>query len=122
MSAASRNSGTPPLSARDWHVLMALFAEDLHGYAIMKAIERDSGGRVTVEIGSMYRTLGRMMTAGLLEEVAAPVDAPVETRGLPRRYYRLSEDGRAAFLLEKHRLRETLDMANELRLHPAGSK
>jgi hypothetical protein len=37
----------------------ALLQEDRHGYGIMKAVEVDSGGRVTAEIGTLYRVLDR---------------------------------------------------------------
>jgi DNA-binding PadR family transcriptional regulator len=122
MKPAKETTGMPALSARDWHVLLALSGEDLHGYAIMKAIEKDSGGRVSAEIGSMYRTLGRMMTAGLLAEVAAPVDAPAETRGRTRRYYAVTDQGRAAFRQEARRLRDALDLAKERQLMPTAPK
>ena len=79
MSPRRGNTGPAPLSATDWHVLMALLEEDLHGYAIMKVVERASGGAVSAEIGSLYRILSRMMTDGLVDEVAAPRDAPTET-------------------------------------------
>jgi len=105
-----------PLSATDWHVLMALLEEDLHGYAIMKAVDRDSGGGVSAEIGSLYRILSRMMTEGLVDEATAPKDAPAETRGRPRRYYRLTEDGRMALRQESVRLRAALELARERQL------
>ena len=111
-----------PLSARDWHVLMALSAEDLHGYGIMKAVERDSDGRVAAEIGSLYRVLDRLLDEGLVREVAAPEDAPSETRGRPRRYYGLTEAGRAAFLDEAARLRDALDVARARNLLPGAPR
>ena len=36
-------TGTP-LSATDFHVLLVLTEGDLYGYAIMKAVEAQSGG------------------------------------------------------------------------------
>jgi DNA-binding PadR family transcriptional regulator len=111
-----------PLSATDWHVLMALLQEDLHGYAIMKAVDKDSGGGVSAEIGSLYRILSRMMTDGLVDEVDAPQNAPTETRGRPRRYYRLTPDGRSALRQESMRLRDALALANERQLLPESAK
>jgi DNA-binding PadR family transcriptional regulator len=75
-----------PLSARDWHVLMALPERDLHGYGIMKAVARDSNDRVSVDIGSPYRILDRLIDEGSVQEVDDPEDAPAATRGRPRRY------------------------------------
>ena len=107
-----------PLSARDWHVLVALSREPLHGYAVMKAVEEDSNGKVTAEIGSLYRILNRLMEEGLVAETDAPDDAPEETRGRPRRYYSLTDTGRAALRAESQRLREALDLARERMLLP----
>ena len=104
---------TNPLNPRDWHVLMALSEEPLHGYAVMKAVERDSGGKVTAEIGSLYRILNRLMSDGLVDETPAPDDAPEETRGRPRRYYRLTGVGRDVLRQEAVRLQEALDLARD---------
>jgi DNA-binding PadR family transcriptional regulator len=109
-----------PLSARDWHVLMALSAEDLHGYAVMKAVERDSGGKVSAEIGSLYRVLDRLLGEGWVEEVDEPDDAPADTRGRPRRYYGLTELGRAALRQEAARLLDAVDLARARDLLPEG--
>lgn len=105
-----------PLSARDWHVLLALSEEDLHGYGIMKAVDRDSQGRVTAEIGSLYRVLDRLLTEGLVAETDAPPEAPDDTRGRPRRYYRLTGGGRAALRREALRLEDALELARARRL------
>ncbi len=122
MTSAEAKTRTQALSATDWHVLMALLEDDLHGYAIMKAVARDSGGAVSAEIGSLYRILSRMMTEGWVDEVPAPQSAPTETRGRPRRYYRLTDDGRTALRRESVRLRDTLELARERRLLPEASK
>ena len=42
------------LKPADFHILLALAAGPLHGYRIMKDVERDTGGEVTLEIGSLY--------------------------------------------------------------------
>lgn len=112
---------TTPLSARDWHVLMALSAEDLHGYGIMKAVERDSEGRVSAELGSLYRVLDRLLGEGLVHEVETPAGAPAETRGRPRRYYGLTESGRVVLQAEAVRLRDALHLAQARNLLPEGS-
>ena len=63
-----------PLSATDFHVLMVLAEEDLYGYAIMKAVERESAGAVSPEIGSLYRILARLVSEGFVDEADAPAD------------------------------------------------
>ena len=103
-----------PLSALDFHVLLVLSAEDLWGYAILKTVEAQSDGVVTVEIGSLYRVLGRLMDAGLVAEANAPADAPETHRGRPRRYYRLSELGLEVARAEAARLRGVMSVARAL--------
>jgi DNA-binding PadR family transcriptional regulator len=110
------------LSARDWHVLVALAERHLHGYGIMKAVERDSGGSVTAEIGSLYRILDRLLGEGLVSKVDAPEDAPTETRGRPRQYYGLTVEGRAALRQEALRLRGALELAEARHLLPGRTR
>lgn len=111
-----------PMSARDWHVLMALYAQDLHGYGVMKAVERESGGKVSAEIGSLYRILDRLLGDGLIREVDEPDSAPAETRGRPRRYYGLTELGRHALRREAARLRDAVELARKRDLLPEQSR
>ena len=111
-----------PLSPRDWHVLVALSNECLHGYGIMKAVERDSDGRVTAEVGSLYRVLDRLLAEGMVEQVAPPTEAPDDTRGRPRRYYGLTDRGRDALTRETLRLRDAVRLARERRLLPESSR
>lgn len=121
MNPSKKPPSPVPLNALDWHVLMALVEEDLHGYAIMKAVSRDSGGAVSAEIGSLYRILSRLMTKGLVDEVDLP-DAPTETRGRTRRYYRLTEEGTLTLRQESIRLSEALELARSRHLLPDASK
>lgn len=115
-------SSTTPLSARDWHVLMALSERHLHGYGIMKAVEADSNGRVSAEIGSLYRVLDRLLDEGFVEEVEEPDDAPSDTRGRPRRYYGITRLGRSALRRETARLEDALALARERNLAPERSR
>jgi DNA-binding PadR family transcriptional regulator len=108
------------MSAADFHVLMVLAEGPSYGYAIMKAVEAHSGGAISPEIGSMYRTLARLMAEGWVEEVSEPADAPETTRGLPRRYYGLTAAGRVAARAEASRLAGVLRLARERSLLPEG--
>lgn len=110
-----------PLTATDFHVLLVLAGERLYGYAILQAIERESGGAVAPEIGSLYRVLARLLDAGLVDEAEAPGGAPSTHRGRPRRYYALTEAGRTALRAETKRLAGALEIAEaRLRARPAG--
>jgi DNA-binding PadR family transcriptional regulator len=108
------NRGSDPLSALDFHVLLVLATADLYGYAIMKAIEAQSLGAVSPEIGSLYRVLGRLMNAGRVMEVNAPEHDAELHRGRPRRYYRITQLGRAALENEADRLRHVVSIANQI--------
>lgn len=96
------------LSPIDFHVLLVLAGGDLYGYAIMKAVERESGGALTPEIGFLYRVLGRLTGAGLVAEVDEPGGAEESHRGRPRRYYRLTAAGRVALDADARRLEAAL--------------
>ncbi len=81
------------LSSTEFQALLALAAGPSYGYAIMKTVEQQSGGRMRPEIGSLYRLLSRLTARGLVEEQPAPADTPTNHRGHPRRYYGLTPVG-----------------------------
>jgi DNA-binding PadR family transcriptional regulator len=75
----------------------------------MKEVERESNGEVRLEIGSLYRLLGRLLTEELLE------DADGDQR---RRYYRLSRLGRRMLKAEAERLAGLVDLVRARKLLP----
>jgi DNA-binding PadR family transcriptional regulator len=56
-----------PLGPTEFQVLLVLLDGARYGYAIMKAVEEESGGRIAPEIGSLYRLLTRLMSQELVE-------------------------------------------------------
>ncbi|HVT18238.1 MAG TPA: helix-turn-helix transcriptional regulator [Thermoanaerobaculia bacterium] len=106
-----------PLRPRDFFVLVVLAAGDLHGYGIMKEVERESRGSVRLEVGSLYRTLDRLLNARLIAEAggtgAPPPSAPTapSAGSERRRCYRLTSFGRRVARAEAERLREVLRLA-----------
>ena len=112
------DSNSAALSPTDFHVLLVLAAEDLYGYAILKAIAEESGGAVSPDIGSLYRVLGRLVSSDLVNEAAAPNEAPDTHRGRPRRYYSLTDRGREALEADARRLESALEIARA-RLQPS---
>lgn len=113
-----------PLSPTDFHLLLVLAEEDLYGYAIMKEVEAQSGGALAPEIGSLYRMIGRLVNAGLVEDMGNRVPeepASSQGRGRPRRYYRITELGREILMAEAARLREVLGLAADRDLLPEGA-
>lgn len=103
-----------PLSALDFHVLVVLSAEDLYGYAIMKAVEKNSGGVISPEIGSLYRVLARLMDTGWVREADPAPGSPKTHRGRPRRYYGITSEGLATVRAEVDRLREAVALAEAI--------
>lgn len=111
-------SASAPLSPTDFHVLLVLAGGDLYGYAILKSVEEESGGVVSPEIGSLYRVLGRLMSSGMVAEVASSEDEETSHRGRPRRYYGLTDAGREALEADARRLEAALEIARTRTLLP----
>ncbi len=70
------------------HILVALGNGPLHGYAILKQIQVDTGNRVVLNTSTLYRNIYNMEEQGLIEEVNA--EPLVDER---RRYYQLTGPG-----------------------------
>src|SRR5215213_4297561 len=87
----------PPLTPAVFHILLALAEGPLHGYAIMQAVETSAGADVPMGPGTIYGSLQRMETAGLVKELAARADER-------RRVFTLLPQGRRALLAESRRL------------------
>ncbi len=86
-------------------VLLSLAEQPRHGYAILKDVERMSGGRVLLSTGTLYGALRRLLDQGWierLEEEEAPRD---------RRSYRLTSRGRRNLQLEIERMRHLTKLA-----------
>lgn len=92
-----------PLKPTDYQILFVLFRGQRHGYAMVKAIEDRTGGRVSLEPSNLYRRIRRLMRDGLVEES--------DTRPAPeldderRRYYGLTDLGREVLAAEAERMR-----------------
>jgi DNA-binding PadR family transcriptional regulator len=103
-----------PLSPATFHVLLALAGEDLHGYAILKEVERRTGGEVGLSTGTLYGILKRLLADGLILELRArPLASEDDAR---RRYYRLTPRGREVAAAEAERLDRLVTAARARRL------
>jgi DNA-binding PadR family transcriptional regulator len=98
-----------PLSPATLHILLALAGEDLHGYAIMQEISRQSEGRYKLGPGTLYDNLERLLEQGIVQEGSRK--SGEDSR---RRYYRLSSLGRAILAAEISRLEGVI---RDARLH-----
>lgn len=100
-----------PLRPVELYILVALAQEDLHGYGIIRATERNSNGAVTLDPGTLYRAIKRMHEAGHLTEAEG-----TEEDGRGRRTYTLTADGRRVARAEAMRLARLLEGARAGRL------
>jgi DNA-binding PadR family transcriptional regulator len=99
-----------PLSPATLHILLALAAEDLHGYGIMQEVSRQSEGQYKLGPGTLYDNLQRLMEQRLVQELGRTA-ANEDSR---RRYYRLSPLGRGVLAAEISRLE---GVVRDARLH-----
>lgn len=89
-----------PLSPATLHILLSLAAEDLHGYAIMQEVARQSEGTYKLGPGTLYDNLQKLIQRKLVHELGhRPADDDPR-----RRYYRLSSLGRGVLAAETDRL------------------
>lgn len=94
-----------PLPQAQYHVLVALTAGELHGYAIMQAVEASSNDVVQMGPATLYGTLKRLVEAELVMETA---QRPAVGDDQRRRYYELTGLGREVCIAESDRLADLI--------------
>jgi DNA-binding PadR family transcriptional regulator len=95
-------SRTPTLSSTLLQILLTLADGVRHGYAIKREIEQRTDGALRLGPALLYESIQRLERLGLILNTTQPVDHP-DTRPT-RRYYRLTDEGRAALRDELDRL------------------
>ena len=106
-----------PLRPVEFQVLLALAADERHGYAIMQEAARlggTSGGQSAIEPGTLYRALHRMLAAGWVAESGRRPAADLDDER--RKYYRLTPLGRRVAAAEAERLARLVAAARSNRL------
>ena len=101
-----------------FHVLVALAGEDLHGSAIAEDVLKRTEGALRLWPATLYRTLDDMVAEGLIEELSGTEHPDGESRR--KRYYRISEAGRAELAAAARRLDSFASVARR-RLGDAGA-
>ena len=92
----SRSKPNGPLTPAVFHILLALYGRERHGYDIMQQVKEDSRGQVKMGPGTLYGSLDRMIAAGLVIE---------SNKQDPRRvYYKMTALGESALRAESERL------------------
>jgi DNA-binding PadR family transcriptional regulator len=105
-----------PLPPATLHILIALADTDRHGYAIIQDVEARTGGEIRLSAGTLYRTIQRLLEQGLVSE---PRTRPAASQDDPRRrYYRITQFGRAVARAETRRLMQLVKLARARGLSP----
>jgi DNA-binding PadR family transcriptional regulator len=110
----NHDSIAAPLTHVVYHVLLSLVGEARHGYGIIKDVEERTSGRLELEAGTLYAAVKRLREDGWIEEREAPAGADAR-----RRYYGITEAGRAALRTESERLAELVELARQARVLPS---
>ena len=109
-------NSTPPLTPAVFHILLALSTGERHGYGIMKQVEADSHGKVTMGPGTLYGSLKRMLDAGLVRESEKRVDPDIDDER--RIYYQITGAGAEALAAELERFQRIMTVAQQRKLFP----
>ena len=92
----SKSKPSLPLTPAVFHILLALFGKERHGYDIMQQVKADSAGAVKMGPGTLYGSLDRMIEAGLV--------ARGNAQDRRRVYYKLTALGQTSLRAEAERL------------------
>ncbi len=103
-----------PLPVAVFHILLVLTGGERHGYAIMQETSQSSEGKVKLGPGTLYRSIRRLLTDGLIEESdERPVPELDDER---RHYYRLTPFGLCVVKAEAQRLAALVRIAQARQL------
>lgn len=98
-----------PLTPLAFQVLLALADEGRHGYGIIREIEIRTDGLMRLRSGSLYTLLQRLLDESLIvESDERPAPDKDDAR---RRYYKVSQLGRAVLGAEARRLESVVSEA-----------
>jgi DNA-binding PadR family transcriptional regulator len=98
-----------PLPAVAFQIMLSLADGDLHGYAIMRQVEEQTGGRLRLGPGTLYGSIQALLEGKLIEEVYRSEET--EDRQERRRYYRLTAAGRKLARSEAEKMADILRVA-----------
>ena len=98
----------------EFHTLLALAADERHGYAILQEVAAQTDGDIQLEPGTLYRALHRMLKDGCVAESTRRPASDVDDER--RKYYRLTPLGRRIATTEAERLWRLVTIARAHRL------
>lgn len=97
-----------PLTPAVLYILMALSGGEKHGYGIMKQIESDFEGKITMGNGTLYGSLKRMLDAGLVAESDKKIDPAMDDQR--RIYYKITGQGKRELAAELERYERVVSL------------
>ena len=103
-----------PLNHADFHILLSLSHDELHGYAIMQDVRNLTQGKVRMGPGTLYTSIKRLLEKNLIEESDERPDPEMDDQR--RRYYRLTSLGRSLLKAEAERLHSLVEVVKARRL------
>lgn len=106
-----------PLTPAMFHILLALADRERHGYDIMREVDERTAGKVRLGPGTLYGSIKRMLSDGLLEEMDERPDPELDDER--RRYYRLTDFGYRVAVAEAERLARLVKSARIKKLLPS---
>lgn len=112
-----------PLTAQQFHILLALTDDERHGYGIILDVARRTDGALRLGTGTLYTAIARLATSGLIVESNQRRDRRTDARGETderRRYYRLTPLGRSVLKAETARLEGLVAHARRKGIRPFG--
>ena len=103
-----------PLKPVDLELLLALAADERHGYGLVQAVAEHTNGLVILDPGNLYRVIKRLLADGLVAEAGQRETA--DARGERRRYYRITPLGGRVLAAELERLHSLVNAASTRQL------
>ena len=97
------------LTTVEFHILLALRTESLHGYQVIKQVETDTNGEVSLLTGTLYNAIKRLVEEELIVGVEVVASEQQDSR---RKYYQLTEKGRKALGAELSRYEASVRLAS----------
>jgi DNA-binding PadR family transcriptional regulator len=92
-----------------FHVLLSLADGEAHAYRVMKEIATRTDGAVKIGPGSLHFTLSKLLEAAMIVEASERPDRDLDDAR--RKYYRMTEFGRAVLESEVSTLADIVELA-----------
>lgn len=103
-----------PLTPAMFHIILALAAQDRHGYGIMQEVQALTDGSLRLGPGTLYRTIKHLLSLQLIAEADERLDPALDDER--RRYYHLTPLGRAVGQAAARQLAKLVGHAQSARL------